>query len=219
MQGQCIEFLNSKKEIEIIEEESPLESSLDEENRLEAKENWSKHNRLAYTHLPITSNKIGKFQQNVNFATINKITKKYKISKANKVKRLKKISEKRKIDNSHVETDSRMSQVVKPILILKKTKINLPKVIPITFHPNIISTTNEFFDSTHTSTTTKHENILSNITTSFNKQSTLPKYNKLLKISTDSYTHVKIGDFRVTVKNMRDLKDGGWLNDNVILKN
>ena len=245
VQGQCIEFLNSKKEIEIIEEESPLESSLDEENRLEAKENWSKHNRLAYTHLPITSNKIGKFQQNVNFATINKITKKYKISKANKVKRLKKISEKRKrkvkntemvdnsnldemvnnshsdemVDNSHVETDSRLSQVVKPILILKKTKINLPKVIPITFHPNIISTTNEFFDSTHTSTTTKHENILSNITTSFNKQSTLPKYNKLLKISTDSYTHVKIGDFRVTVKNMRDLKDGGWLNDNVILKN
>ena len=97
----------------------------------------------AYTHLPITSNKIGKFQQNVNFATINKITKKYKISKANKVKRLKKISEKRKrkvkntemvdnsnldemvnnshsdemVDNSHVETDSRMSKVVKPILI------------------------------------------------------------------------------------------------------
>jgi hypothetical protein len=46
---------------ETLEEESPLESSLDEENRLEAKENWSKHNRLAYTHLAITSNKIGKF--------------------------------------------------------------------------------------------------------------------------------------------------------------
>ena len=38
------------------------------------------------------------------------------------------------------------------------------------------------------------------------------------KVNTDSYTDVKVGEFRVSVKYMRDLKNGGWLDDNVRIK-
>ena len=38
------------------------------------------------------------------------------------------------------------------------------------------------------------------------------------RVNTDSYTDVKVGEFRVSVKYMRDLKNGGWLDDNVRIK-
>jgi hypothetical protein len=35
------------------------------------------------------------------------------------------------------------------------------------------------------------------------------------KTNIDSYIDVKIGDYLITVKRMNDLKNGGWLNDEV----
>jgi hypothetical protein len=81
--------------------------------------------------------------------------------------------------NSNYENSS-INLVAKPLLIMKKTTINLPTVIPI---------------SVNTATTTQAK-----------------------KVNTDSYTDVKIGEFRVSVKYMRDLKNGGCLDDNVRIK-
>ena len=80
-------------------------------------------------------------------------------------------------------------------------KINLPTVINLN-NASISnsSTQNHLIDLTNYSNNNNHQN------------------NKLIRLTTsntDFYTVVKIGDYRITVKNMNDLKSGNLLNESV----
>ena len=48
--------------------------------------------------------------------------------------------------------------------------------------------------------------------TSFNSAS----HTRQPEINTDLFTHSKIGDYRLSVKEMNDLKNNRWLTDNVV---
>jgi hypothetical protein len=94
------------------------------------------------------------------------------------------------------------SSVIRKKTILKpNTRINLPSVINLNnASMSNSSIQNHLIDLTNYSNNDSHQNN---------------KLKRFTTLNTDFYTVAKIGDYRITVKSMNDLKSGNWLNDSV----
>ena len=117
------------------------------------------------------------------------------------------------------EKSTKISTPKKTILkaaAVKKFAINLPTIINLNYLD--VPTTSTQNHLKHFSTYSNEIGLFkspaqnhSNNLCSFINQNNLNRK----KVSPDSFTDAKIGDYRISVKNMNDLKDGLWLNDNV----
>ena len=219
--GKCREFMSQTHECNSKISSDNEHDSVDEEDRLICRERWAKKNILNLRNLN------NNYQACANINLNTKLVAKKILMKAKK-KQLKSRNRKTAFKNENkVSLENKNDNIsIQSVNIsydqtaFSKSEINefCPNGNSTILPTKTIFTPFQKFSNINLPTVINLNNIRSqkpliDLTNCRNNQN-----NNLISVSTlntDLFTEVKFEDYRITVKNMSDLKNGHWLSDSV----